>query len=159
MHESRGNMGMITPIDKLPNKAPSDETTIGDLNDPVVKEVLQEMQDSHPHRASPPPPQHHISHHNHVRFEQDMPYNQPQYQPPQMTNLNKGSTRLVDFKNVKDAIIVTIIVFIILYSGIFKHVQDYFGYDILYSQEHIIKSIILFIAVYAYQYASDRNMI
>ena len=100
------NQQMATPISNLPLKTapPQDQ---GEIEDPLIQNVLKEFEnDMRQQKETPeipqyqPPPQ--------------QQYQAQQYQPqPQYTNQYRQQKKLVDMKLVKNAVIISIIVFLL----------------------------------------------
>lgn len=140
-------VGMTTPIHKLPVRSQTDSDNVGDINDPVVKEVLMEMQNAAPqqyqearHSAPPPPPQQ---------------YYQP-YNPP-VSNIK--DTNIIDYEIIKNTIIILVIVFAVFYSGLFAYINDYIKMEFLEKNETMVQFVLLFVGLYMYQYLQRINLL
>lgn len=139
---------MTTPIDKIPINNSNSQIleNVGDMQDPIVKEVLDNMQ-KQPH----PPVQQQAQ--QQVQY-QDPVYNQYPTQPVYQNNLppepSKKSEGFVD-QNLVILCIGLVLVVVTVQSNILDGIFSNLNNDFITNNEYYIRYVLMFIAFYLLQ--------
>lgn len=123
-------MAMITPVDKIPVQN-SQNDNIGDINDPLVKEVINDIHNSKPIQQQP---------------VQQQIYKNVEYQQIQQQPINKS---YINYDILTKSVILSIITMIIITFLPIEKINEIMKTD---EYETITKTIILCIIYYLYNY-------
>lgn len=141
---------MITPIDKIHNKNNTHNTDIGDLNDPFVKEVLNEMQNDFisktPSNANLGAPLESIG-------------LQQNYENQNVYHNYNQDYNYINIEVIKISIFLTIICFIILNLLSMEYIYNIVKSDLVYQYEVYIRFGLIFIFFYIIIYKLFINTI
>ena len=125
---------MSTPIGSIPVKQVADENNEGDLNDPIVQNIINEMQKQKP---DPKP---------HVTFNENGPEIQQLPAPIYIENKKE----ILDYDILKTVIILIVIVGIVSHPSITENIINTVPIQIIHDNSFIIKYFVMFLFFYLY---------
>ena len=130
-------MAMITPIDKIPISQHSQNDNIAELNDPLVKEVINDIHNSQPQQPLQQP----------LQQQQQPQYQQPQYQQQPNMFYQNIETGYINYEIFVKSVICTIIAVIVLIFIPMEKINEFIKTN---EYELIIKTFILCCIYYLY---------
>jgi hypothetical protein len=128
-------MMMATSLDKIPNNN-DNNIGINDLNDPIIKDVVNEIHNSFSQSQQPQQPQ---------QFQQQ--FQQPLYKPQQPLDIPIEKS-IIDYNILTKSIVLSIITILILTIIPMNLIIEFYKIDIAY--ENILKGLFLSIFFYIY---------
>ncbi len=126
---------MATSLDKIPNNN-DNNIGINDLNDPIIKDVVNEIHNSFSQSQQPQQPQ---------QFQQQ--FQQPLYKPQQPLDIPIEKS-IIDYNILTKSIVLSIITILILTIIPMNLIIEFYKIDIAY--ENILKGLFLSIFFYIY---------
>jgi len=125
---------MSTPIGSIPVKQNADENNAGDLNDPIVQNIINDMQKQKP----APKPQ--------VTFNENGPEIHHLPQPIYIENKKE----ILDYEILKTVIILIVIVGIVSHPSLTENVINTVPIQIIHDNAFLIKYFVMFLFFYLY---------
>jgi hypothetical protein len=156
-HQSQNNM--ITPIDKIPLKTSGANITDDMVDDPIVKDVLNEFEKELSLNEQTIKNNYLINNNQHQQqlqqqqqplyhpLQQQLQPQQPQLQQQQSSKINYIDNELIT-KSFIICIVIAIIINPVIYNTILSKIPENIS-GILDNYNYIIKIILIFIALYA----------
>lgn len=142
-------MSMATPLNNIPINTQHTNNENGDINDPMVQDVLNEFQEElmiSQNHNTPPPPQQNIQHYQkpkvYISQPQQQNYNIPYYDK---------TYPYFNFEIMKSSLIMVIIAVLVFNSGIITQLYEKLPQYLSEKAENLdiyVKSLVLFIIYY-----------